>query len=239
MADKRIWRELPKGLDKVVNVKKILFQNADEKALWVSTDKGLYRLEVVSIAENQYVDVERNLNTMKVIINGEPTFKELQAQAMRFNDVNPEKIKRWHAESRMRALVPKVNIGFDNARSNSYEIYTSATKDYVVSGPDDVNEGMDVSISWDLANLIWSDDQTNIDVRSRLTTQLRNDILDDLRRAYFERRRLQYELMASPPADMKLRFEKELRIQELTQAIDDITGNYLSENMRDKNKNDK
>ena len=40
------------------------------------------------------------------------------------------------------------------------------------------------------------------------------------------------ELVAEPPKDSKLVFEKELRIEELTQAIDDLTGNYLSDRMR-------
>jgi hypothetical protein len=95
-----------------------------------------------------------------------------------------------------------------------------------------MSKGFDVSVSWELGDLIWSDDQTNIDVRSRLTTQLRNDVLDDLRRAYFERKRLQFELMSYPPKDLKARFDKELRVQELTQAIDDLTGNYLSKHIR-------
>lgn len=62
--------------------------------------------------------------------------------------------------------------------------------------------------------------------------QLRNDILDDLRRAYYERKRLQFELMTNPPRDINARFEKEMRLQELTQAIDDLTGNYLSGHIR-------
>jgi len=33
--------------------------------------------------------------------------------------------------------------------------------------------------------------------------QLRNDILDDLRRAYYERKRIQFELMTEPPKDLK------------------------------------
>ena len=64
--------------------------------------------------------------------------------------------------------------------------------------------------------------------------QLRNDILDDLRRAYYERKRVQFELMTNPPKDLNLKFEKELRLQELTQVIDDLTGNYLSEHVRRK-----
>ena len=67
---------------------------------------------------------------------------------------------------------------------------------------------------------------------SSLWVQLRNDILDDLRRAYYERKRLQFEIMANPPKDMKSRFEKEVRIQELTQNIDDLTGSYLSQHIK-------
>ena len=67
---------------------------------------------------------------------------------------------------------------------------------------------------------------------SSLWVQLRNDILDDLRRAYYERKRLQFELMTNPPKDVNIKIEKEMRLQELTQAIDDLTGNYFSEHIR-------
>ena len=151
---------------------------------------------------------------------------------MKFCDVSPEKIKNWQRDSKLKALVPKVSCGLDNHQSTNSTIYTSATKNYVAVGPDDFYKSVDVSVSWDISGLIWSDDQTNIDVRSRLNTQLRNDILDDLRRAYYERKRLQFDLITVPPKDMRSRFERELRIQELTQAIDDLTGNYLSDHIR-------
>ena len=228
---KNMWVELYKGIDKSISTRSILFDGDDEASLWAVSDGGLYRLESGRFASDQYIDVERNLKSLKITFNNEPTFRQLQQAALNYGDVNPDKIIKWHRESRLRALIPKVSVGYDNNRSTNSEIYTSASKDYVFVGPDDLTSGVDVSVSWDLANLIWSDDQTNIDVRSRLTTQLRNDILDDLRRAYYERRRLQFDLMTNPPKDMKLRFEKELRIQELTQAIDDLTGNYLSEHI--------
>lgn len=226
------WLELYKGMDKPYDIRSIIFEGEQEIFIWAITEGGLYRLESGRFISDQYIDVERNLKSFRIASDNEPAFRELQQAALRFGDVSPDKIRKWHQESRLRALVPKVSVGYDNNRSTNSEIYTSATKDYVIMGPDDMTSGLDVSISWDLANLIWSDDQTNIDVRSRLTTQLRNDILDDLRRAYFERRRLQFEMMANPPKDTKARFDKELRIQELTQAIDDLTGNYLSEHTR-------
>jgi len=230
--DKNLWAELYKGMDRSVSTKSILFDGDGEASLWAVTDGGLYRLESGRFAADQYIDIERNLKSLKIIFDNEPTFKQLRQAALNYGDVNPDKIMKWHKESRLRALIPKVSVGYDSNRSTNSEIYTSANKDYVFVGPDDIASGLDVSVSWDLANLIWSDDQTNIDARSRLTTQLRNDILDDLRRAYYERRRLQFDLSANLPKDMKLRFEKELRIQELTQVIDDLTGNYLSEHIR-------
>ncbi|MFA4981832.1 MAG: hypothetical protein WC592_05115 [Candidatus Omnitrophota bacterium] len=226
------WMELYKGADRIFNVNSIVSGDEEENFLWALTDKGLYRLESGKYASDQYIDVERNLKGLKIIFDNEPAFKELQRAAMRFAEVDPEKIRKMRSEARLKALLPKVSVGLDKKRSTNSEIYTSATKDYVIMGPDDENDGLDVSVSWELADLIWSDDQTNIDVRSRLTTQLRNDILDDLRRAYYERKRLQFDTMTAPPKEMKARFDKELRIQELTQAIDDLTGNYLSEHMK-------
>ena len=230
--EKKRWLELYVGVGKMFDVKSMIFGSEDESSIWAVTNKGLYRLEAGGFAQDQYIDVERNIKQLKIVFDGEPSFRQLQQAAMKFAEVDPEKIRQWRSQARLKALVPKISLGIDNNRSNNYEIYTSATRDYVATGPDDISEGFDVSVSWELGDMIWSDDQTNIDVRSRLTTQLRNDILDDLRRAYYERKRLQFEIMASPPKDIKARFEKELRIQELTQAIDDLTGNYLTEHIK-------
>jgi photosystem II stability/assembly factor-like uncharacterized protein len=237
VGEKARWLELYKGTNKSFCVMRLVSGGEGERDIWALCGNGLYRLEGGRFLQDQYIDVERNLKSFKTLFDGEPAYAQLQKAAMRFGEVNPEKIARWRTEARMRALAPKVSFGMAKHRSNSYEIYTSATKDYVVSGPDDLYNSLDVSVSWDLGDLIYSDDQTNIDVRSKLTTQLRNDILDDLRRAYFERKRLQFELMQFGPQDMKARFDKELRIQELTQAIDDLTGNYLSEHMSSDEKN--
>lgn len=226
IPDKSVWRELYKGFDRPLDVRSVVLDEGTG-SLWAVTGRGLFKFEAGRFVPDEPADPEKAAKAYTLMADDGPPFAELQKAAMEYNDVTPEKIKRWQAESRMSALIPKINIGMDNSTSNTYEIYTSATKDYIVSGPDDISKGVDLSVSWELGKLIWSDDQTNIDVRSRLNTQLRNDILDDLRRAYYERKRLRYELMMSPPVDPKSRVEKDLRIEELTQTINDITGNYM------------
>lgn len=230
--EKSAWLELYKGPGAAFTVNGLVLDSDKENSLWALTDRGLYKLESSFSSGAGYIDVERNLKDLKIIFDNEPPFIELQKAAIKFADVSPDKIRNWQNQSRIKTLLPKVSFGCDQGTSTNYEIYTSATKDYVVAGPNDLSNGMDISVSWDLAGLIWSDDQTNIDVRSRLTTQLRNDVLDDLRRAYYERKRMQFELMTSTPKDMKARFDKEMRIQELGQAIDDLTGNYFSEHIK-------
>ena len=58
--------------------------------------------------------------------------------------------------------------------------------------------------------------------------------MNEVTRTYFERRRLQIEIMASPPNDLKVSLEKELRLQELTADIDALTGGYFSKQLEDR-----
>jgi len=58
--------------------------------------------------------------------------------------------------------------------------------------------------------------------------ELRDSILDDVTRSYFERRRLQVELITDPPTEPKAQLAKELRIQELTAILDGLTGGWFS-----------
>jgi photosystem II stability/assembly factor-like uncharacterized protein len=229
--DQARWLELYRGMSKSLIVNRLIFTGEDEKILLAVTDKGLYSFEGGDYMMNKYPDIEMGIKTLKIVLDGEPTFKELRDAAIKYAEVSPEKIKKWRAESKLSALLPKVSFGVDRNTSDLWHWEGGST---VKENDDMLRPGRDIidwdaAVSWEFGNLIWNDDQTNIDVRSRLMVQLRNDILDDLRRVYYERKRIQFELMTNPPGDMNAKFEKDLRLQELTQAIDDLTGNYFSE----------
>jgi photosystem II stability/assembly factor-like uncharacterized protein len=169
---KSYWLELYKGMTKSVNISRLIFGSDDENIIYAVTDKGLFSFQGGDYLMDKYPDIEKSLNTLKVAFDGEPTYKELQQAAIRYCDVSAEKIRNWQRDSKMKAIVPKLSLGMANHRSSNTQIYTSATKDYVTVGPDDTYNAFDASVSWDLGNLIWGDDQTNIDVRSRLMVQL-------------------------------------------------------------------
>lgn len=58
--------------------------------------------------------------------------------------------------------------------------------------------------------------------------ELRDDILDQVNKLYFERLRLKMELASLSIEDLKKRNEKELKLQELTASLDALTGGYFS-----------
>ncbi len=71
-----------------------------------------------------------------------------------------------------------------------------------------------------------------MDTRSRLNTQLRLDILDEINRVYFERLRLKRELSAGAFDEEEL-FRKRLRLEELNAILDGYTGGYFSKRLKE------
>lgn len=159
---------------------------------------------------------------------GEAGINEVQQAAIRYAEVEPGKIQEWRRKAKMKAILPKLTVGIDNSQDTNYEIYTSSTASYAYEGPCDRSRGWDVSLSWELGDLIWSEAQTSIDARSRLMVQLRGDVLDEVTKLYFERLRVKMELGGVKIEDRKKRYEKELRLRELTAHLDALTGGYFS-----------
>lgn len=58
--------------------------------------------------------------------------------------------------------------------------------------------------------------------------------MDEVTKLYFERLRVKMELDNLSIEERKKRFEKELRLQELTAYLDGLTGGYFSQQMKNK-----
>ena len=142
-------------------------------------------------------------------------------------------IRRWRRQAALKALLPTLSLDYDRDHDtylNGIGSTTNPSFDRIIR-TDDPSKSLGVSVNWNLSELIWNDDQTSIDTRSRLLVQLRDDVLNDVTRTFFERRRLQVELLTDPPANPKIQLEKELRLQELTALIDGLTGGWFSQQL--------
>jgi hypothetical protein len=215
------WYEVSVGLI-AQDIRSISFDKQGN--LYAACDKGLFKSGV-----NFYNDSNAS-NAESLSFTGEPEIGNVQEAAIKYADVEPEKIIRWRKQAGKKALLPRVSTSVNRDTSDLWHWESgSSTKtndDVLMRGRDTI--GWDVTLSWDLGELIWSDDQTNIDVRSRLMVELRDDILDEVTKLYFERIRVKAELDNLTIEDRKKRFEKELRLRELTAMLDGLTGGYFS-----------
>lgn len=236
-----MWEEQYRGLI-TSDIRRLAFspQARNRPAdLWAATRRGIYR---ATSSDNDAVQSgsdsgssAMSADTALSLFAGEPSIDEIREAAIAYAEVQPEKIEQWRHAAAHRAWLPDVRFSYDKGRDwqNSYSYYKV---DGEYAKYDDItkdrDEGWAVSLTWELGDLIWNNDQTAIDTRSRLMVQLRDDVLNEVTRLYFERRRLQAGLALSPPADAGERIERELRLQELTAHIDSLTGSYLSRHIK-------
>ncbi len=218
------WMPVYKGME--TNDVAYLAKNT-RGTVYAATARGIFYLPTKE-APPSFNDFQ-DLDVMK--FDHEPDIYEVHRWAIAYAEVSHKKIEDWRRQARKRAWLPKVGVGIDGDRdwSRSDSIWGSYTVggQYFV-GPDDKTHGedlgWDVSLSWDLADLVWSTDQTTIDSRSKLMVELREDILNEVTRIYFERRRVQIELAFSNSLEVTLKIDKEMRIAELSALINALTG---------------
>ncbi|MCM8796827.1 MAG: hypothetical protein NC923_02980 [Candidatus Omnitrophica bacterium] len=195
--------------------------------IYAACDNGLFKAKVQK---------EPNILSDDLIFRysqNEPSIQKVQEAAIHYAEVEPEKIKQWRTQAAKKAILPQLSISIQRDSSDLWHWETGSTTrsddDILRRGRDSIE--WDVHLSWDLGELIWNADQTSIDVRSRLAVELRNDILDEVTRLYFERLRLKMELDSLPIEDRKRRSEKQLRLQELNAFLDALTGGYFSKSL--------
>ncbi len=216
------WEPLTRGLT-AQQIYHLTIQPQDG-SLWAATDRGVFHGVIVP----QGAEGAQQPLQLFALFQHEPTIAEVQAMAVRYAETDPEKIARWRRAAATQALLPTVSVGFDHNKTISDQYDEGTFPKFQLVPTRDLDRNWDVSVSWDLGELIWNDDQLSIDSRSKLTTELREELLDEVTRFYFERRRLQVEVALEPLEDPKLAFEKELRIQELTAQLDALTGRGFS-----------
>jgi len=213
--DKNRWQSVTRSFGYQDFYDLVLYDN---DTIFAAGKGGLCRINLTH--EEQVGDtniITKREDNIEDLFKGEPAIEEVQRAAIKYADADINKIKNWRRQSRVKAFFPNMSVSYNKT------IYGSSTGAMAV-GPRDWSLGL----SWDIADFIWNSDETSIDSRSRLTVQLRQDILDQITHFYYERRRLKLDLFLSPPKDELERMHRELEIEEVTASLDGLTNNYFS-----------
>ena len=219
------WREVSFDLD----VGKLNYLVLGDKGdIYVAGEKGVFKSH-----QESFYNVSGKV-LIQEYLKCEPKIADVQKAAIKYAEVSPEKIAQWRKMAAKKALLPKVSIGLDRNSTDLWHWETgSSTKnddDALRRGQDSID--WDVSLCWDFSDLIWNEAQTSIDVRSKLMVELRDDIMDQVNKLYFERLRVKSELDNLAMEDRSKRFDKQLKLEELTASLDSLTAGYYSEQLR-------
>ncbi len=198
------WQELPLGLS-VGGVQALVTDGQGN--IYTGADNGLFK----SVADSSKIaDSSPKLN-----------IRQVQQAALRYAQViDPSWIASSRRLSRIKSLLPDVSLDYDKTIST----YNSSTIARFTTGPRDWG----ISLKWSLSDLVWSEQQRLIDSQVRLMVQLRQDILDEVTRLYFERQRVQSEIIVSAKLSPEQLQHKKLKLEELTALLDGLTGGYIS-----------
>lgn len=163
----------------------------------------------------------------------EPQVREVQEAAIDYARAHPKLAASWQARARANAALPQFRTQFDYDMNQDLRTRTNldATDAQVITEDDDRSYQFQVRAQWDLDRLIFEPQELSVARESVRLANLRDRVLDEVTRRYYERRRLQVDLELSPPTDLADRVRKELRLQELTADIDALTGGWYGKRL--------
>lgn len=185
----------------------------------------------VASAPSARGNVAADVKALLARYKGEPSIREVQEAAARNVDVNPERMRSWRSRSRLAALAPGIRAEYR---------YVGQFDQRLKAGGDAADTQQDTfgtqhrplaRVDWDLNRLVFNPDELRVSSEISSLVRLRESVLNQATKIYYERRRLQVELDLTPPTDVSNRVRKELRLQELVADLDSLTGGFFSKKL--------
>ena len=162
-------------------------------------------------------------------LQAEPSVRETQEAALRYFRVNSDTVSSMRSRAGLKALLPVIEVSGGYSRSNkdedtfNFEFSPAGEDVWVQKGGS--GDAFDVrgKAVWNLPQLVFNAEE--LDVAS--LAGLMEGILKESTRLYFMRRRLQVDMILSPPTDQASLLSKQLRLEELTGLLDAMTGGWF------------
>jgi hypothetical protein len=170
----------------------------------------------------------------------EPEVREVQEMVLSYSKTDPSYVDAWLRASVTAAWLPELQLtyDYDNGYDRDYNYLTSlddgftGAADAEIEGSGvDLQHGVQVRAKWELDKLVMSSERIRVISEAQDVVKLRDKVLEEVTRLYFDRRRLQVDMLLTE-GDAKTQLKNELRLQELTAQLDAYTGGRFSESLK-------
>jgi len=169
----------------------------------------------------------------------EPTIQQVQAWAADYARVNASTVERWLRASGGFAALPEFRVEY-RFKGNSGNDWKYFPADGIIDTPGesvfntlnaanrDREDRVAVRATWNLDKLVMSSERIRMINEAQDVVKLRDKVLTEVTRLYFDRRRAQVEGVLSPKRDLGAQVKDQLSILEKTAQIDALTGGAFS-----------
>jgi hypothetical protein len=170
-------------------------------------------------------------------LSAEPVVRDVQEAALRYFHVNSAQIEGMRSRARIKALAPVLEFSggytrseLDDVSTNAEAGFTTVDDPWVTRGSGGMGWNARAKMTLNLPQLVFNPEE--LDVAS--LAGLVEGLLKESTRLYFMRRRLQVDMLLTPPTDRATLLSKNLRIEELTGLIDAMTGGWFQRQLDQK-----
>ncbi len=159
----------------------------------------------------------------------EPDVREVQAMAVEYADASPEVVDRWLRASKQAYLLPKLDLQYRKELDATDDyVYDSADRSELTDTTLDDNDSYEVKLEWRLDKLVMSSERIRVIDQAQDLVKLRDRVLEEVTRVYFDRRELQVAMLLDPADTLAGRVAAELELEALTARLDALTGARFS-----------
>jgi len=163
----------------------------------------------------------------------EPTVRDVHGAAVRYALVTQGRITGLMGRARFSGWLPEFRARYNrNIDDDRTTVFPTATSPILTSQSTDLDHRFEFRITWELDKLIFNQSELRVYRELKKLVELRVDVMKEITKLYYERRRLQVDLIVRPPRTLLGRVRRMLRMQELTADMDALTGGYFSRRLR-------
>lgn len=162
----------------------------------------------------------------------EPSVREVQEAAMQYALVADDVLNGYQRSAKWTKLLPRTRVRYRQDLDDDTTVSINETGERDLTLDDNENTNYEMQLEWRLDEMLMGPTRVQAIRETSRLVQLRDDILDEVTKVYFDRRRVQVDILMNPPGDPKTRAAKDLRLEELTANLDALTGGWFSQRVK-------
>lgn len=248
--DEEHWINISFGIKTKQGNKNVYWLSFYNSNIYAATDEGLY-IKKHSVQEpDSKVLLKGQVETDFAYLEKlEPSVVEVQKQALKFASLPTSgDYKRYRLLARIRNLVPRfvLDLNTTGTSTNFLQNEKGISTDIALDNSFDAEKisrferdgrsFKQVSLLWNTNDFIYDDEINDLLNHARLTANIRENLLDDVTRIYYQRRKLQLDTLLSPPSNVSDNLNNKIKIAELTGQLDSRTGGWFTKEIKRRSK---